>query len=107
MVRTVSVVPPLGARRVKTASNMDGFYDQQVPFVYPESVSFKCCTTKFLLHVLVDAFCKHLLLKFQKRHIEEGVKCLSERKRKFMDTELAQDTEGEFIQGHRDRKRVE
>lgn len=48
MALTVSVVPPLGARRVKTASNMDGFYDQQVPFVYPESVSFKCCATKFL-----------------------------------------------------------
>ncbi|XP_075872923.1 ETS translocation variant 5-like [Nelusetta ayraudi] len=47
---------------------MDGFYDQQVPFVYPES---KC-------------------------HAEGAVKCLSERKRKFMDTELAQDTEELF-----------
>ncbi|TMS11825.1 ETS translocation variant 5 [Larimichthys crocea] len=47
---------------------MDGFYDQQVPFMVPES---KC-------------------------HIEEAERCLSERKRKFMDTELAQDTEELF-----------
>ncbi|XP_070711753.1 ETS translocation variant 5-like isoform X2 [Pempheris klunzingeri] len=47
---------------------MDGFYDQQVPFVVPES---KC-------------------------HIEEGERCLSDRKRKFMETELAQDTEELF-----------
>ncbi|XP_070786621.1 ETS translocation variant 5-like [Enoplosus armatus] len=47
---------------------MDGFYDQQVPFVVPES---KC-------------------------HIEAAGRCLSERKRKFMDTELAQDTEELF-----------
>lgn len=53
MALTVSVIPPLGARRVKTASNMDGFYDQQVPFVHPDSVSFKRCTTKFLLRVSV------------------------------------------------------
>lgn len=39
------------ARRVKIASNMDGFYDQQVPFVYPESVSFKRRTAKFHLRV--------------------------------------------------------
>ncbi|GLD63301.1 ETS translocation variant 5-like isoform X1, partial [Lates japonicus] len=45
--------------------NMDGFYDQQVPFVVPES----------------------------NYHREEAEKCLSDRKRKFMDTELAQDTE--------------
>lgn len=55
---TDSVVPTLGTRRVKTASNMDGFYDQQVPFVYPESVSFWCCTTKFLLHLTVNLFNK-------------------------------------------------
>nr|XP_020456434.1 ETS translocation variant 5-like isoform X2 [Monopterus albus] len=47
---------------------MDGFYDQEVPFVVPES---KC-------------------------HIEEAEKCLSDRKRKFMDRELAQDTEELF-----------
>ncbi|KAM8722658.1 ETS translocation variant 5-like [Acanthopagrus schlegelii] len=50
------------------SSNMDGFYDQQVPFGVPES---KC-------------------------HIGEAERCLSERKRKFMDTELAQDTEELF-----------
>ncbi|XP_069567900.1 ETS translocation variant 5-like isoform X2 [Brachyistius frenatus] len=48
--------------------NMDGFYDQQVPFMVPES---KC-------------------------HAEEAERCLSDRKRKFMDTELAQDTEDLF-----------
>ncbi|KAM9334355.1 ETS translocation variant 5-like [Symphorus nematophorus] len=47
---------------------MDGFYDQQVPFGVPES---KC-------------------------HTEEPQRCLSDRKRKFMDTELAQDTEELF-----------
>lgn len=47
---------------------MEGFYDQQVPFVVPES---KC-------------------------HTQEAAKCLSDRKRKFMDTELAQDTEELF-----------
>ncbi|XP_044043666.1 ETS translocation variant 5-like isoform X2 [Siniperca chuatsi] len=47
---------------------MDGFYDQQVPFVVPEN---KC-------------------------HIEVAERCLSDRKRKFMDTELAQDTEELF-----------
>ncbi|XP_030603501.1 ETS translocation variant 5-like isoform X2 [Archocentrus centrarchus] len=47
---------------------MEGFYDQQVPFVIPES---KC-------------------------HTQEAEKCLSDRKRKFMDTELAQDTEELF-----------
>ncbi|KAA8579789.1 hypothetical protein FQN60_006882 [Etheostoma spectabile] len=47
---------------------MDGFYDQQVPFVVPES---KC-------------------------HAEGAERCLSDRKRKFMDTELAQDTEELF-----------
>ncbi|XP_074482826.1 ETS translocation variant 5-like [Sebastes fasciatus] len=47
---------------------MDGFYDQQVPFVVPES---KC-------------------------HVEGAERCLSDRKRKFMDTELAQDTEELF-----------
>ncbi|XP_017289968.1 ETS translocation variant 5 isoform X2 [Kryptolebias marmoratus] len=46
---------------------MDGFYDQQVPFVVPES---NC-------------------------HPEEE-KCLSDRRRKFFDTELAQDTEELF-----------
>ncbi|KAF7657734.1 hypothetical protein LDENG_00022610, partial [Lucifuga dentata] len=46
---------------------MDGFYDQQVPFGVPES---KC-------------------------HTEEAEK-RSDRKRKFMDTELAQDTEELF-----------
>ncbi|TKS66442.1 ETS translocation variant 5 [Collichthys lucidus] len=51
-----------------SSCNMDGFYDQQVPFMVPES---KC-------------------------HIEEAERCLSERKRKFMDTELAQDTEELF-----------
>ncbi|XP_053170347.1 ETS translocation variant 5-like isoform X2 [Scomber japonicus] len=48
--------------------NMDGFYDQQVPFVVPES---KC-------------------------HTAEADRCLSDRKRKFMDTGLAQDTEELF-----------
>ncbi|XP_035006538.1 ETS translocation variant 5 isoform X1 [Hippoglossus stenolepis] len=43
---------------------MDGFYDQQVPFVGPES--------------------------------KEAETCLSDRKRKFVDTELAQDTEELF-----------
>ncbi|KAI4831809.1 hypothetical protein KUCAC02_001330 [Chaenocephalus aceratus] len=47
---------------------MDGFYDQQVPFVVPES---KC-------------------------PVEGAERCLSDRKRKFMDTELAQDTEELF-----------
>ncbi|KAM8904373.1 ETS translocation variant 5-like isoform 2-T2 [Spinachia spinachia] len=47
---------------------MDGFYDQQVPFVVPES---KC-------------------------HADGAERCLSDRKRKFMDTELAQDTEDLF-----------
>ncbi|XP_035482494.2 ETS translocation variant 5-like isoform X3 [Scophthalmus maximus] len=47
---------------------MDGFYDQQVPFMVPES---KC-------------------------HSEEAETCLSDRKRKFVDTELAQDTEELF-----------
>lgn len=47
---------------------MDGFYDQQVPFVGPES---KC-------------------------NLENPERRLSERKRKFMDTELAQDTEELF-----------
>lgn len=47
---------------------MDGFYDQQVPFVVPEN---KC-------------------------HTQSAQRCLSERKRKFMDTELAQDTEELF-----------
>ncbi|KAK5847553.1 hypothetical protein PBY51_016673 [Eleginops maclovinus] len=47
---------------------MDGFYDQQVPFVVPES---KC-------------------------PLEGAERCLSDRKRKFMDTELAQDTEELF-----------
>ncbi|XP_029695811.1 ETS translocation variant 5-like isoform X1 [Takifugu rubripes] len=47
---------------------MDGFYDQQVPFVASES----------------------------KWPSEVAEKCLSERKRKFMDTELAQDTEELF-----------
>ncbi|XP_029307862.1 ETS translocation variant 5-like isoform X2 [Cottoperca gobio] len=47
---------------------MDGFYDQQVPFVVPES---RC-------------------------HVEGAERCLSDRKRKFMDTELAQDTEELF-----------
>ncbi|XP_013875489.1 ETS translocation variant 5 isoform X2 [Austrofundulus limnaeus] len=49
------------------SSNMDGFYDQQVPFVVPES---NC-------------------------HPEEE-KCLKDRRRKFYDTELAQDTEELF-----------
>ncbi|XP_026218980.1 ETS translocation variant 5-like isoform X3 [Anabas testudineus] len=47
---------------------MDAFYDQQVPFVVPES---KCPT-------------------------EEAETCVSNRKRKFVDTELAQDTEELF-----------
>uniref|UniRef100_A0AAX7U7U6 ETS domain-containing protein n=1 Tax=Astatotilapia calliptera TaxID=8154 RepID=A0AAX7U7U6_ASTCA len=47
---------------------MEAFYDQQVPFVVPES---KC-------------------------HTQEAAKCLSDRKRKFMDNELAQDTEDLF-----------
>ncbi|XP_068612622.1 ETS translocation variant 5-like [Brachionichthys hirsutus] len=48
---------------------MDDFYDQQVPFVVTE----KNCST------------------------DEAVRCLSERKRRFMDAELAQDTEGSFM----------
>ncbi|XP_023276120.1 ETS translocation variant 5-like isoform X1 [Seriola lalandi dorsalis] len=55
-------------RDSEDSCNMDGFYDQQVPFVVPES---KC-------------------------HTEEAEKCLSDRKRKFVDTELAQDTEELF-----------
>uniref|UniRef100_G3PNC2 ETS domain-containing protein n=1 Tax=Gasterosteus aculeatus aculeatus TaxID=481459 RepID=G3PNC2_GASAC len=47
---------------------MDGFHDQQVPFVVPESIC--------------DA--------------DGAERCLSDRKRKFMDTELAQDTEDLF-----------
>ncbi|KAM9766644.1 ETS translocation variant 5-like isoform 1-T1 [Menidia menidia] len=47
---------------------MDGFYDQQVPFVVPE----------------------------RKGHPEEVERCLSDRRRKFLDTELAQDTEELF-----------
>ncbi|XP_028998253.2 ETS translocation variant 5-like [Betta splendens] len=47
---------------------MDGFYDQQVPFMVPEN---KC-------------------------HTEDSLKCVDDRKRKFMDTELAQDTEELF-----------
>ncbi|XP_061656118.1 ETS translocation variant 5-like isoform X2 [Phyllopteryx taeniolatus] len=47
---------------------MDCFYDQQVPFVVPES---KC-------------------------HSEGKERCLSDRKRKFMDAGLAQDTEELF-----------
>ncbi|KAL6115257.1 etv5 [Pungitius sinensis] len=46
---------------------MDGFYDQQVPFVVPESC-----------------------------HADGAERCLSDRKRNFMDTELAQDTEDLF-----------
>ncbi|XP_028256081.1 ETS translocation variant 5-like isoform X2 [Parambassis ranga] len=49
------------------SSNMDGFYDQQVPFMIPETSP-----------------------------TEEVGRCLSDRKRKFMDTELAQDTEELF-----------
>ncbi|KAM4560352.1 ETS translocation variant 5-like isoform 3-T3 [Odontesthes bonariensis] len=48
--------------------SMDGFYDQQVPFLVPES----------------------------KSHTEEAERCLSDRRRKFLDTELAQDTEELF-----------
>ncbi|XP_062302294.1 ETS translocation variant 5-like isoform X3 [Osmerus eperlanus] len=49
---------------------MDGFYDQQVPFMIPPS---------------------------QKSHVEEPVNRLfNERKRKFVETELAQDTEELF-----------
>ncbi|XP_023185697.1 ETS translocation variant 5-like [Xiphophorus maculatus] len=47
--------------------NMDGFYDQQVPFMVPES---KC-------------------------HTEEE-RSLGDRRRRFLDTELAQDTEELF-----------
>ncbi|XP_056157226.1 ETS translocation variant 5-like isoform X2 [Lampris incognitus] len=49
---------------------MDGFYDQQVPFLVPAS----------------------------KSHVEEphGIRPLSDRKRKFVDAELAQDTEELF-----------
>lgn len=74
--------------------DMDGFYDQQVPFVASESVSFK--DFKHICHLgkrggSCDQF---LLFKLQKWPSEVAEKCLSERKRKFMDTELAQDTEG-------------
>ncbi|XP_062312907.1 ETS translocation variant 5a isoform X2 [Osmerus eperlanus] len=49
---------------------MDGFYDQQVPFMVPPN---------------------------QKSHVEEPYsRTLSDRKRKFVDTELAQDTEDLF-----------
>ncbi|XP_041834947.1 ETS translocation variant 5-like isoform X2 [Melanotaenia boesemani] len=47
---------------------MDGFYDQQVPFVVPER---KC-------------------------HTEVAERCHSDRRRKFLDTELDQDTEELF-----------
>lgn len=89
---------------MKTASNMDGFYDQQVPFVYPDSVSFRMLYSQASLASFFLTFLVNFVPKFQKCHIEEGVKCLSERKRKFMDTELAQDTEGEFREGQRDKK---
>uniref|UniRef100_A0A8C9U3G0 ETS translocation variant 5-like n=1 Tax=Scleropages formosus TaxID=113540 RepID=A0A8C9U3G0_SCLFO len=49
---------------------MDGFYDQQVPFMGPPSKS------------RVDDSC---------------TRTFSDRKRKFVDTELAQDTEGSFV----------
>lgn len=46
-----------------------------------------------LLHVCWVSFLCPLL---QKCHTQEAAKCLSDRKRKFMDTELAQDTEGTY-----------
>lgn len=79
---------------------MDGFYDQQVPFVVSESVSVKDFMQIFRKEkVKCDwAVCLFFfffsLFLLQKWHSEDAQKCLSERKRKFMDTELAQDTEG-------------
>ncbi|KAK2856937.1 hypothetical protein Q5P01_005672 [Channa striata] len=56
------------AEQSEDSCTMDGFYDQQVPFLGPET---KC-------------------------HTEEAETCVNDRKRKFMDTELAQDTEELF-----------
>ncbi|KAK7877377.1 hypothetical protein WMY93_031914 [Mugilogobius chulae] len=61
------VYAPRASRESENLSNMDGFYDQQVPFGVPE----RRCPAE-----------------------EEGR--LNSRKRKFMETELAQDTEDLF-----------
>lgn len=81
---------------------MDGFYDQQVPFVVSEGVSSKhqnSITCHFrgplegwwrfgLRAAYVDC------LSLQSCLTEEADRCVGERKTKFLDTELAQDTEG-------------
>lgn len=81
---------------------MDGFYDQQVPFVVSESVSSThqnpiSCHIKGPLEAgrrfgLRAAYVDRLSL--QSCHTEEADRCVVERKTKFLDTELAQDTEG-------------
>lgn len=96
---------------------MDGFYDQQVPFVVPESVSLHlyifirfvvlCEGDRGLrLQFVVIKTVLSSLSNFQRCHVEEAERCLSDRKRKFMDTELAQDTEGRFIMASRPHVKV-
>ena len=75
------------------SSNMDGFYDQQVPYVLPESVSVnESHTCQFVACVWV--FFNNMFL------LQEAENSVSDRKRKSVDTELDQDIEGTGTRDH-------
>ncbi|KAM4558418.1 ETS translocation variant 5a isoform 2-T2 [Odontesthes bonariensis] len=72
---------------------MDGFYDQQVPFMVPPSVSGR--TPASPLAPVVSAHAPSFPPQQQKDPAPGG-RPQGDRKRKFVDTELAQDTEELF-----------
>lgn len=135
-LKRTSPLPPI-LEPPNHPDNMDGFYDQQVPFMVPPSVSghtsasiittlnsWLCvmdappppvatmdhCTFIAYLDTICivhwegsgifcwcsDVFFIFFLSQQHKSHVEESShnRPLNDRKRKFVDTELAQDTEG-------------
>lgn len=123
-------LPPKYRSPPSHRDNMGEFYDQQVPYMVPPSVSGHMPTSQntsshlstrcpprghsaLTVHLTcalsterevtssADAltFLRLLLLQQHKSRVEEPShnRPLNDRKRKFVDTELAQDTEGTFL----------
>lgn len=94
---------PFSGSFLEDPGNMDGFYDQQVPFMVPPNVS------KFLLFcrcIKLMVFCFSVLKatltisvfpQQKSLQVEEPYsRAVNDKKRKLVETELAQDTEGNF-----------
>jgi len=79
---------------------MDGFYDQQVPFMAPPTVSAALCAvapSSPRTSVTSSSSSSSSSSQQHRSHLEDPphLRPPGDRKRKFVDTELAQDTEGE------------